>query len=123
MPPDFDLGSLSMTEIIRLQTLLTQELSRRFETSATICFTDIAGSTAYFARFGDAMGRQLQQLHIDRLEAEVERLESENRTLLERNLRLINGARVRQIPECDLDRPLAPINRNPTTPRARGGRT
>ena len=68
MPPDFDLGSLSMTEIIRLQTLLTQELSRRFETSATICFTDIAGSTAYFARFGDAMGRQLQQLHIDSLE-------------------------------------------------------
>lgn len=68
MQPDFDLGSLSMTEIIRLQTLLSQELSRRFETSATICFTDIAGSTAYFARFGDAMGRQLQQLHIDTLE-------------------------------------------------------
>jgi class 3 adenylate cyclase len=68
MQREFDLGSLSMTEIIRLQTLLTQELSRRFETSATICFTDIAGSTAYFARFGDAMGRQLQQLHIDTLE-------------------------------------------------------
>ncbi len=63
------------------------------------------------------------QTHIARLEAEVERLESENLTLLERNLRLINGARVRQIPECDLDRPLAPINRNPTTLRTRGGRT
>lgn len=63
------------------------------------------------------------QAHIDRLEAEIRRLEAENRTLLERNLRLINGARVRQIPECDLDRPLAPINRNPTTPRTRGGRT
>lgn len=63
-----DIGSLSMTEIIRLQNLLSQELSRRFETSAAICFTDIAGSTAYFARFGDAAGRQLQQLHIDLLE-------------------------------------------------------
>jgi class 3 adenylate cyclase len=63
-----DIGSLSMTEIIRLQNLLSQELSRRFETSAAICFSDIAGSTAYFARFGDAAGRQLQQLHIDLLE-------------------------------------------------------
>ncbi len=65
---DFNLGSLSMTEIIRLQNLLSQELSRRFETSAAICFTDIAGSTAYFTRFGDALGRQLQQLHLDSLE-------------------------------------------------------
>lgn len=68
MQREINLGSLSMTEIIRLQTLLSQELSRRFETSATICFTDIAGSTAYFARFGDAQGRQLQQLHNDTLE-------------------------------------------------------
>lgn len=62
------LDTLSMTEIIRLQTLLSQELSRRFETSATVCFTDIVGSTAYFARFGDASGRQLQQLHVDALD-------------------------------------------------------
>ncbi len=68
MHNEFNLGALTMTEIIRLQNLLSQELSRRFETSAAICFTDIAGSTAYFARFGDAMGRQLQQLHIDTLE-------------------------------------------------------
>lgn len=72
MNPDFDLGSLSMTEIIRLQNLLTQELSRRFETSAAICFTDIVGSTAYFARFGDAAGRQLQQLHVDLLQRALE---------------------------------------------------
>jgi class 3 adenylate cyclase len=57
-----------MTEIIRLQTLLSEALARRFETSATVCFTDIVGSTAYFARFGDARGRQLQQLHVDALE-------------------------------------------------------
>lgn len=68
MLPDFDPGALSMTEIIRLQNLLSQELVRRFETTAVICFTDIAGSTAYFARFGDAAGRQLQQLHVDLLE-------------------------------------------------------
>ncbi len=64
----FDPATLSMTEIIRLQNLLSQELSRRFEISAALGFTDIAGSTAYFARFGDEAGRQLQQLHIDLLE-------------------------------------------------------
>jgi class 3 adenylate cyclase len=68
MQLDFDIGKLSMTEIIRLQNVLSQELSRRFEVQAAICFTDIANSTAYFARFGDAAGRQLQQLHIDLLE-------------------------------------------------------
>lgn len=68
MPTDLNLDALSMTEIIRLQTLLSQALARRFETSATVCFTDIVGSTAYFARFGDARGRQLQQLHVDALE-------------------------------------------------------
>lgn len=57
-----------MTEIIRLQNLLSVELSRRFEISAALVFTDIADSTAYFARFGDEAGRQLQQLHIDQLE-------------------------------------------------------
>ena len=65
---NLDPSTLTMTEIIRLQTLLSQELSRRFETSAALAFTDIAGSTAYFARFGDEAGRQLQQLHIDLLE-------------------------------------------------------
>lgn len=69
---DFDIGALSMTEIIRLQNLLTQELSRRFEVSAAICFSDIVGSTAYFARFGDAVGRQLQQLHRDLLEQQLQ---------------------------------------------------
>lgn len=68
---NLELGSLSMTEIIRLQNLLQQELTRRFETSAAICFSDIAGSTAYFARFGDAAGRQMQQLHVDLLNHEL----------------------------------------------------
>jgi hypothetical protein len=32
-----------------------------------LAFSDIVASTSYFARFGDAAGRQLQQLHIDLL--------------------------------------------------------
>lgn len=62
-----DFGTLSMTEIIRLQNLLQQELTRRFERHVALVFSDIVGSTPYFARFGDAAGRQLQQLHIDLL--------------------------------------------------------
>ena len=54
------------------------------------------------------------QKHIDRLEAENQLLQNENIELIERNFRLTNGARVHQIPEADLDRTLAPMNRNPT---------
>jgi class 3 adenylate cyclase len=62
-----DLGNLSMTEIIRLQSQLQEELTRRFQRPAALAFSDIVGSTGYFARFGDAAGRQLQQLHVDLL--------------------------------------------------------
>ena len=62
-----DFTTLSMTEIIRLQNLLQQELTRRFERYVALAFSDIVGSTPYFARFGDAAGRQLQQLHFDLL--------------------------------------------------------
>ena len=62
------LDQLSMTEIIRLQNLLQQELTRRFEHRMLLLFSDTVGSTPYFARFGDAAGRQLQQLHYDLLE-------------------------------------------------------
>jgi len=62
-----DFSTLSMTEIIRLQNALQQELSRRFEHHVALAFSDIADSTAYFARFGDGAGRQLQQLHLDLL--------------------------------------------------------
>ncbi|MDE2145231.1 MAG: adenylate/guanylate cyclase domain-containing protein [Burkholderiales bacterium] len=62
-----DFSSLTMTEIIRLQNQLQQELTRRFERPLALAFSDIVGSTAYFARFGDAAGRQLQQLHFDLL--------------------------------------------------------
>lgn len=57
-----------MTEIVRLQSLLQQELTRRFERRMLLVFSDIVGSTPYCARFGDAAGRQMQQLHFDLLE-------------------------------------------------------
>ncbi len=63
----WDLGSLGMTDIIRLQNTLQQELIRRFERRAALVVSDIADSTEYFERFGDAAGRQLQQLHLDLL--------------------------------------------------------
>ena len=64
------------------------------------------------------------QAEIERLTAEVHLLEEKNRALLQRNLRLINGARVHRISEADLDRPLTPVNRNPTNlPQRRKGRS
>lgn len=62
-----DFSALGMTEIIRLQSELQEELARRFQRPAAVAFSDIVGSTAFFARFGDAAGRQLQQLHLDLL--------------------------------------------------------
>ncbi len=62
-----DLSTLGMTEIVRLQNQLQQELRRRFERSLLMAFSDIVGSTPYFSRFGDAVGRQLHQLHFDLL--------------------------------------------------------
>jgi class 3 adenylate cyclase len=70
-----DLSVLSMTDIIRLQNQLQEELTRRFERPLALLFSDIVGSTAYFARFGDAAGRQLQQRHVDLLTASVLRCE------------------------------------------------
>jgi class 3 adenylate cyclase len=65
--PMIELSSLSMTEIVRLQNQLENELRRRFERSLLMAFSDIVGSTPYFSRFGDAAGRQLHQLHFDLL--------------------------------------------------------
>ncbi len=74
--PDFGpLDKLSMTEIVRLQNLLQQELTRRFERRMLLLFSDIVGSTPYCARFGDAAGRQMQQLHYDMLEQGTSRFD------------------------------------------------
>jgi len=61
----FDLDSLTLTEIIRLQNQLSAALTRRFERPYALVFSDIVGSTAYFARYGDEAGRRLQQQHFD----------------------------------------------------------
>ena len=68
---DLDLEHLGLTEIIRLQNRLSEILRRRFTRSLALCFTDIVGSTAYFARFGDEAGRRLQQRHFDLLERAI----------------------------------------------------
>ena len=68
---NLDLDSLTLTEIIQLQTHLSQTLQRRFERNIALCFTDIAGSAQYFARYGDAAGRRLVQRHVDLLNAVV----------------------------------------------------
>lgn len=70
MMPDFEelSRSLGMTEIIRLQSVLSLALRQRFERKGAIAFSDIVGSTRYFSTFGDEAGRRLQQRHIDLLQ-------------------------------------------------------
>jgi len=68
MTPALEATGMTMTEIIRLQTLLSQELARRFARAAALAFTDIVESSAYFTHFGDEAGQRLQQLHFDLLE-------------------------------------------------------
>ena len=71
MAIDYDLESLTLTEIIRLQNQLSQVLSRRFEKQLAVAFSDIVGSTSYFARWGDESGRKLQQMHTDLLQQQI----------------------------------------------------
>lgn len=63
--------TMGMTEIVRLQNLLSSELTRRFEKPMAVAFSDVVGSTEYFARFGDEAGRRLQQRHFDLLSQAV----------------------------------------------------
>lgn len=63
--------SLSMTELIRLQDVLSKAIVRRFEKRLALVFSDVVGSTPYFARFGDEAGRKLQQRHFDLLNAAI----------------------------------------------------
>lgn len=56
---------LSMTELIRLQDVLSKAIVRRFEKRLALVFADVVGSTPYFARFGDEAGRKLQQRFYD----------------------------------------------------------
>jgi class 3 adenylate cyclase len=62
-----DLETLGLTEIIRLREAISEVLVRRFERNMALAFTDVVGSTAYFAEFGDEAGRGLMQRHYDAL--------------------------------------------------------
>ena len=63
----FDLESLSLTVMIRLQNQLSEVVTKRFEKPLTIVFSDIVGSTRYFAKFGNEAGQRHQQQHFDLL--------------------------------------------------------
>jgi class 3 adenylate cyclase len=65
------LGTLSMTEMVRLQDFISQEIRRRFEKRVALGFSDVVGSTAHFERFGDQAGRRIQQRHFDLLSVAV----------------------------------------------------
>jgi len=60
-----DFSELGLAELIRLREQLSAEITRRFEKKVAVAFSDVVGSTQYFARFGDHEGRALQQRHID----------------------------------------------------------
>lgn len=62
-----DFNALTLTDMIQLQTQLASELKQRFEKRLALVFSDVVGSTQYFARFGDVAGRALQQRHLDLL--------------------------------------------------------
>lgn len=66
---EVDLEAWGLTEIIRLRESISEVLVRRFERSLALAFTDVVGSTAYFADFGDEAGRGLMQRHFDLLAA------------------------------------------------------
>lgn len=62
---------LSMTELIRVQDVLSKAIVRRFEKRLALVFSDMVGSTPYFAHFGDEAGRKLQQRHYDLVNAVI----------------------------------------------------
>lgn len=64
---EFDFTALSLTEMIRVREHLSEEITRKFERRVALAFSDVVGSTNYFASFGDRAGRALQQRHIDLL--------------------------------------------------------
>lgn len=64
----FDFSDLTLTDMIRLRERLSEEITRKFERRMALAFSDVVGSTNYFARFGDGAGRALQQRHFDVLE-------------------------------------------------------
>lgn len=63
------LDELTLSELIGLHLRLSETLKRRFERPLALLFTDIVGSTPYFAQHGDQAGRALHQRHLELLRA------------------------------------------------------
>ena len=63
----FDLNPLTLTEIIRLQNQLHAALTRRFEGPLALVVSDIVGSTAYFAHYGDGESDLLRTRNMERI--------------------------------------------------------
>jgi class 3 adenylate cyclase len=66
-----DFETLGLTELVRLRDQISHVLQRRFGRMLAIAFSDVVGSTAYFARFGNEAGRGLQQRHYDALQQAI----------------------------------------------------
>lgn len=66
-----ELEKIGLSELISLQDRIAQTLRRRFERPIGLAFTDVVGSTEYFARFGDHAGRLLHQRHLDLLRSSL----------------------------------------------------
>ncbi len=73
----FKLNELSLTEIIRLQNQISKTLTSRFGKHESLAFSDIVGSTSYFARFGDEAGRRLQQQHSDLINESINKAQGQ----------------------------------------------
>ncbi|MFO0761985.1 MAG: adenylate/guanylate cyclase domain-containing protein [Byssovorax sp.] len=69
---DVDIEAMSMQEIIHLQNLLTETLTRKFTRKMALCFTDTVGSTAYIVRFGDEAGSRQKRRHFETLQRAIE---------------------------------------------------
>jgi len=65
----YDLDTLTLTEMVRLQDQISAAIRKRFEKPLALVFTDVVGSASYFTRFGDEAGRALQQRHFDLVES------------------------------------------------------
>lgn len=68
---ELEIESLTLTELIQLQTRLLEAMNRRFQRPLALMFSDVVGSTPYFRSFGDVAGRGLMQRHLDQVRAQL----------------------------------------------------
>lgn len=59
-----DIESLPLTEALRLQSALSESITKKFQRQLALVFSDLVGSTPSFARFGNEAGRRLQKCEV-----------------------------------------------------------